>query len=44
MLLPFTDFSFYGFFIAGALCIIAALIALAIWRQAKPAMALGVSR
>jgi MFS family permease len=33
-----------AFFVAGALCIVAALIVLAISRQAKPAMALGVSR
>jgi hypothetical protein len=33
-----------AFFVAGALCIIAALIVLAISRQAKPVMALGVSR
>ena len=33
-----------AFFVAGALCIIAALIVLAISRQGKPAMALGVSR
>jgi MFS family permease len=33
-----------AFFIAGALCVIAALIVLAISRPAKPAIALGVSR